>query len=193
LLPCHQYQRSKAALFVEQGLTQVLNACSKEDPGKLGETFNATNLDICDFDIQEQISLYSIPNFVQASVLDMPFANKSYKLVVLGEFLEHCSFAAAKAALLEVHRVLSDDGRVVVTVPLDPRPKHVQHLPHQLVTYVDAGEVVITSWHTAIWNPPEWNLLLAQSEFVELPEHRQELQYGFCSGFGAVLRKAGKI
>ncbi len=193
LLPCHKYQLEKTGHYVLAGLTPVLNACCKEDPAKLGGTYNATNLDICDYDVQENLSLYTIPNFVQASVLEMPFDDKSYRTIVLGEFLEHCTFAAGLAALKEVRRVLTDDGRVVVTVPRDPRPKDAQHPPHQLKTYVDEGDIRITSWHVTVWNDNDFNLLLSQAEFVELPEHRQVLNYGFCDGFGACLRKAGSV
>lgn len=193
MLPCHQYQHLKTAHFDGLGLRPILNACCKEDSAQLGKTFGATNLDICDYDIQERVDLYTIPNFVQASVLDMPFADKAYKLVILGEFLEHCTLAAAVSALTEVRRVLADDGIVVVTVPLDPRPKDVQHAPQHLVTYVDEGGVVITSWHVTVWLSGLWKKLLDDSGFVELLEHRQELEYGFCKGFGTVLKKSAAV
>lgn len=190
MLPCHNYQHLKTAHFEGLGYRPIGNFACKEDPAQLGATFGAINVDITDYDIQECVDLYSIPNFVQASVLNLPFEDKHFKLAILGEFLEHCTPSAASAALQEVRRVLSDDGMLIVTVPHDPRPKEVQHPPHQLVTYVNKGNIVITSWHVSIWNGNAWKTLIEEAGFAELAEHRQEFDYGFCTGHGAVLKKA---
>jgi SAM-dependent methyltransferase len=193
MLPCHSYQHLKTAHFEGLGYRPIGNFCCKEDAAQLGKTFGAVNLDVCDFDIQERVDLYSVPNFIQASVLDMPFADKHFKLVILGEFLEHCTMAAAKAALREVRRVMTDDAKLVVTVPLDPRPKHVQHAPEHLVTYVNDGDIVITSWHVTVWDEPLWSSLLQDTGFEELQEHHQDMDHGFCPGFGAVLQKSTSV
>jgi SAM-dependent methyltransferase len=185
-MPCHHYQQEKVAHYHELGLKPVLNGASKEDPAHLGKLFDAINLDAQDFDPQERISLYDIPNFVQGSLLNIPFGDKHFGIVVLGEILEHCKWESALRILQEARRVLKNDGRVVVTVPLDDRPKEIQHPPHLLIEW----EGGITSWHQQVWDDGLWATLLAQAEFVEI--ERQPLEYGFCKGFGAVLRKAGQ-
>lgn len=186
MMACHQYQHWKVAHFHDaHDMKPILCGASKEDPSKLGETFGAVCLDNNDYDPQERFSLYDLPTFVQGSLLDIPFEDKYFAIVVLGEILEHCPWNAALQIMRETRRVLKDNGRVVLTIPLDDRPPEVQH--EQMIIW----EGGITNYHQTVWEPLLWSMLLAQSEFVELQEHRQELNYGFCKGFGAVLRKAG--
>lgn len=187
MLPCHQYQRLKTTQHEELGLRPVLNGACKENCAKLAMREGDVNLDINAWDPQERFSLYDIPNFVCGSLLEIPFEAKHFGIAVLGEILEHCPWDSAMKIMQETRRVLKDDGRVIVSVPLDSRPPEGQH--EQMITW----EGGITNYHQTVWSPPEWNLLLSQTELVEIPEHRQEINYGFCEGFGAVLRKAGCV
>lgn len=187
MLPCHDYQRLKTSHFEELGLRPVLNGACKENNAQLALREGDVNLDVNDWDPQEKFSLYDLPNFVQASLLDIPFPAKQFGVVVLGEILEHAPWHAALKIMQETRRVLKDDGRVVLTIPLDRREPEGQH--EQMITW----EGGITNYHQTVWEPQLWNMLLSQSEFVELAEHRQVLNYGFCEGFGAVLRKAGCV
>lgn len=182
MLPCHIYQRKMCEVV---GAKPFLNGAAKEDPAKLGTLYDAVNLDVNDYDPQERISLYQIPNFVCGSLLNIPFGDSTFGTVVLGEILEHCPPASADRIMQEVKRVLRDDGRVVVTVPLDSRPPEVQHEPHLLITW----EGGITSWHQTVWTDDKFTDLLERNGFEEIPEFRETLHYGFCSGTGAVLRK----
>ncbi len=181
-MECHLYQRK---MVQQVNLSPVLNGACKENPAKLALNAGDVNLDVNDYDPQERMSLYQVPNFVCGSLLDIPFANSSFGTVVLGEVLEHCPSAAADRIMQETRRVLRDDGRVVVTIPLDPRPPEVQHEPHLLITW----EGGITSWHQTVWDDAKFAELLERNGFQEIPEFRETLFYGFCSGTGAVLRK----
>ncbi len=182
-MPCHQYQKLKTEHFESLGLRPVLNGGCKENPSGIACKTGDVNLDQQDFDPQEKISLYDVTNFVQGSLLDIPFDDKHFGIVVLGEILEHAPISTAEMILKESREVLQDDGVVIVTVPLDSRPPEVQH--EQMITW-DGG---ITNFHQTVWNPKLWKNLLELSGFEEIPEHHQELEYGFCKGFGAVLRK----
>lgn len=182
MMHCHQYQRQMVEQFSQP---PVLNGACKECPSGIALADGDVNMDIQDFDPQEQLSLYDVPNFVQGSLLNIPFPDKHFGTVVLGEFLEHCPFDSALLAMRETHRVLKSDGIVIVTIPLDPRPKEVQHPPHQLIEW----EGGITSWHITVWHDDLWTKLLGLSRFVELKDLRVQFNYGFCLGFGAVLKK----
>jgi SAM-dependent methyltransferase len=180
MLPCHLYQRAKVEHF--GGL--VLNIACKEDPACLGEDFGAINCDLHDFDPQEKLSLYEVKNFVVGDALDLPFGDASFDTLVLGEFLEHCPFEAARTSLLECKRVMIPSGRIIVTVPLDGRPPEQQHAPHLLSTWKHG----ITSWHQTVWVDDLFEKLVGSVSLSEVSEHRQELNYGFCRGFGTVLQ-----
>jgi SAM-dependent methyltransferase len=181
MLPCHQYQLAKCR---ELELRPVLNVACKEDPPGLGKHVDAVNLDINDYDPQERLNLYSIPNFQVGSALDIPFADDHFGIVVLGEFIEHCKFPEAKRALIESRRVCRSGGFIVMTFPLDGRPKEVQHAPHLLVVWEDD----ITSWHQTVWENELFQRLLDECKMRELSEHRKQLEYGFCQGWGVVVQ-----
>lgn len=185
----HQYQIESCRV----GELPILNAACKEDPAHLGQLFNATNLDITNFCMQTKTNLNNIPNFIQGDALDLPFENESYNTVVLGEFIEHCIPAAAVKAFEEAWRVLTPQGLLIVTFPLDHRPPHAQHAKDQLVVTV-AGETGtdITVWHQTVWTDE-----MLESLFVAtgpwIVEEKKELDYGFIrnvpNGWGFRLRK----
>jgi SAM-dependent methyltransferase len=181
MMPCHAYQREKAELLGNH----ILNVACKEDPARLGKDLGAINCDVNDFDPQENLSLYEVPNFQVGDACDLPFGDKSFDVVVLGEFLEHCPYNAANLALYEAKRVLTSGGRIILTIPLDGRPKEVQHAPEHLVTWKHG----ITSWHQTVWEDALLAELLEEVGLEELPEHREEFEYGFCRGIGCVLRR----
>lgn len=192
---CHQYQSDACHNATEAGLLPILNAACKEDPGRLGHKWNATNLDIWDFDEQTKTPLKQIPNFVQGDVLKLGelFEPKSWGLVVLGEFLEHCVPAAAEAALKQIHTVLKDDGWLCLTFPLDSRPAHVQHGKHLLKVIVE-GETGhdITVWHQTVWEEEMLEALLRDTGFKV--KHKTALTYSFVrgrdpAGWGMLLTK----
>ena len=134
-----RYQRDRC----KDAPRPILNIGSKEDPARLGVDFGATNMDVVDFDIQEGISLYDVPNFVLGSILDIPAHDSAYATIVLGDVIEHGTYDLVLTGLRECWRVLRDDGWLVITVPQDKRPKELNHPPHQLITYPGG----FTSWH----------------------------------------------
>jgi ubiquinone/menaquinone biosynthesis C-methylase UbiE len=176
-------------------LGPILNAASKEDPGQIGAKTGAINLDICTFDEQTKTELKSIPNFVHGSVLDMSelYEDGHFRTVILGEFIEHAVYGAALQAMKECYRVLSDDGVLCLTFPLDDRPAEAQHAKHLLKVWVEGetGKDVVV-WHQHVWEDDELKKLFEESGFVEI--HRQQLGYGFVKGrkpegWGVLLAK----
>jgi len=76
------------------------------------------------------VPIENVPNFVQQSITERtPFEDGYFDGVVLGDVLEH--LFDDYVALNEVHRILKDDGVLVVTVPYisnrqDEAPFHVR-------------------------------------------------------------------
>jgi SAM-dependent methyltransferase len=178
----HHFQREKVKFF--SNLKPVLNAACKEDPGGLAQ-LGTINLDCCRVDKFTNCKLDErVPNFVLGSVFNMHmFHDKQFGVVVLGEFLEHCTEAAARRAFLECKRVLQDEGRFVLTFPLDKRKPEEQHSKDLLFEWAEG----ITSYHQTVWDDVKLFSLYADCGFEEI--ERVEFNYGFATGFGLTLRK----
>jgi len=86
---------------------RILNIGCGEDPVGLS-AFNCVNVDI---------DRWNIPNFVQADAHKLPFQNKSFDCVVLGDILEHV--LDPRKVLLEACRV--SRKKVIITVPEEKR------------------------------------------------------------------------
>jgi len=173
-----EFQRSSVSKY--GGV--ILNVACKEDPAKLGQDFGAINCDVNDYDPQERISLYDVPNFQIGDACALPFDDKSFDTLVMGEFLEHCPVEAAKQALSEAFRVLRSFGKLILTIPYDSRPPEVQHIPELLVTWKHG----ITSWHQTVWTDDLFLPLLSGAGFSQL--HSEPINYGFCNGVGKILQ-----
>lgn len=185
----HQYQLKAC----KDSPRPLLNAACKEDPAGLGVNYDATNLDIWTKCQHTNRDLTKLPNFVQGDVCNMTmFEDKHFGTVCLGEFIEHCKVPAAERALKECHRVLKDDGLLVLTFPLDHRPPEKQHAARHLVTYLtgDSGSD-ITVAHQTIWSQEMLEDLFKVTGFTEIS--RTELIYGFITnkpnGWGIQLEK----
>lgn len=185
---CHHKQRE----FCAQAKRPILNIACKEDPAALGREFGATNLDLYEHDPHTNVSMLTLPNFVQGSALALPFEDNSFASAVLGEFIEHCTYAAAVKALREACRVLKPGGEIILTFPLDPRPKEGQHPDHLLIEW-DTG---ITSWHSHVWSDSELGVLFSEAGFGVVRQERTH--YGgnpgsgrgiACDGWAITLRK----
>lgn len=195
----HEYQRSACEFYCTGAgpdRLPILNAACKEDPAKIGHHFNAVNLDIWDFDEQTKKKLPEVvKNFVQGDVLDMQFEDGHFGVVVLGEFLEHCTIPAARRALFECRRVLADEGYLALTFPLDDRAPEAQHGKHLLKIIVE-GETGhdITVWHQTVWEDEMLEGLLDDTGPWKVIQ-RRPLGYGFIrgrrdpQGWGITLQK----
>jgi SAM-dependent methyltransferase len=170
---CHEYQR----MVCEGAGRPVLNTACKEDPARLGELFDAINLDINEFDPHTQVhGLASVKNFMVGDARALPWKEPLFRCVVLGEILEHCTHTAALDILLEAARVLLPDGVICVTFPLDARPPEAQHQRHLLVQW-DNG---ITSWHQTQWTDDLFFPLLREAGLRQLD--RIPIDYPFLPG-----------
>ena len=138
----------------------VLNAACAEDGSGLGDKFDATNLDIQIVDDATGHDHRTLKNFVHGSVLKMPFERQTYKTVVLGEFLEHCTFDAAVAAITECRRVLFSGGYLAMTIPLDVEP--LEEHTGTIAEY-DSG---ITPYHQTLWSPKRMKSLIEKVAMV---------------------------
>lgn len=184
----HTWQRMTVARLAQQGYTPILNIASKEDPAGLAD-FGATNLDIQTFDPSQGIDLVrSVPNFVHGDACNLPFPDKSYRMTVHGEFLEHCEFDRAVQALTSAKRVLADDGVMVLSFPLDPRPLSVQHDPPVYTEFVKG----CWAGHVTVWTEELREKLYVEVGLVEAERHYLNYILGGIplGGRGLVLRKA---
>jgi SAM-dependent methyltransferase len=191
----HAYQQKVCEEAKQAGKMPILNAACKEDPAHLGERFGAINLDIADYDPATRVKLTEIPNFVQGSALELStlFEEGQFGCVVLGEFIEHCVFSAAKTALLEIRKVLRDDGWLLLTFPLDGRPPSQQHGAELIFTVVE-GETGkdITYYHQTVWGDDDLERLFSETGWKI--HHRTPMDYGFVRhpkphGWGITLVK----
>lgn len=183
----HRFQRAKVQELVAQGFSPVLNVASKEDPACLAD-FGATNMDICLRDESLGVDLTKeVRNFVHGNAASMPFPDKSYKLLVYGEILEHCKPEAAAQLMREAHRVCADDGRIVMSFPLDNRPSEAQHRPPVHIEFAPG----FWSDHVTVWTDEKFDALIASVGFEVVSRIRTSYCLGGIplSGRGVVLKK----
>jgi ubiquinone/menaquinone biosynthesis C-methylase UbiE len=183
----HRFQNE----ILKQTGKPILNVASSEDPAELGKNFGAINLDIVDFDPTSGNHNSRAPNFVEGSAFDIPFEDGKFETVVLGEFIEHCKFEDAVRAVRECKRVMSEDGALVITVPLDGRPKEEQRI---LDVDRNAGDFYTNSpctyYHQTWWSNEMLDRLWRECGLIE--EYRTQLYYTLTcmiGGWGLVLRK----
>lgn len=190
LYDCHEFQH----LLVKRFGGSVLNAASADDRADLG-SLGAINLDVVA--LEKHSGLTFVPRstpFVLASVFALPFASGTFNVVVLGEFLEHCTSASARRAVVECSRVLRPGGHLVLTYPLDGRPIEDQrgHYRHtssgavSLMEYIDG----VTCHHQTWWTEPMLDDLADACGFSEVL--RAALLYGVTTllcGWGLVWQK----
>ena len=60
---------------------------------------------------------YASDFVIQADVLNIPFSDKSFDVVLLLDVFEHLSFLDQPKVLKEIHRVLKRDGYLLLSVP----------------------------------------------------------------------------
>lgn len=180
----HQFQIDQC----KEALRPILNLGCMHDPAYLGRDFGAINADVRQHDKHTNTDLRTLPNFVHCTAFKTPFASGFFKTVVLGEFLEHCTWDAAVKVMRECFRVLVPGGTLILTFPLDDRPKEIQHEKELLVEWSTG----ITSWHQTVWENEIFDKLLEASGFKS---HMQKhIFYGFClrNGKGVVAKKGAK-
>lgn len=90
--------------------SRILDAGCGE--GVLVQKFRENGRDIVGLDKN-----YSSSFVVKGDVLDMPFNEKSFEVVLLLDVIEHLQFHQQLAALVEIRRVLTDAGELVISVP----------------------------------------------------------------------------
>lgn len=183
----HRWQRATVRRLYEAGYTPILAGAAKEDPACLSD-FGATNLDIQTFDPSTGIDLVKqVPNFVHGSILEMPFPDASFRLVVLTEVMEHLRPHRALQALKEARRVMSPDGRLVISFPIDPRPIESQHSPPVYTEFVEG----CFASHVEQWTDDRWLPMIAEVGLCE--EKRDYLTYVLggvvLGGRGLVLKR----
>lgn len=90
--------------------THILDAGCGE--GVLVETFRKEGYLIDGLDLNFE------NEFVRkGSILDMPYEDGSFDIVLLLDVLEHLAFADQPAALAEIHRILEKRGMLVAAIP----------------------------------------------------------------------------
>lgn len=169
----------------------ILNAACGPDAAHLAD-FGVINMDIEDPETREPLEARP-ENFELGDIFHMRYEDRSFKTVILGETLEHCTYESAVMVLKECTRVLAEGGRLVLTFPLDARPNEEQdyfsRLPddHQEHVYSNG----ITRRHQTYWDMLSLYRLFDEAGLVDA-EKRTVLLYLFTSpvcGFGCVMKK----
>lgn len=165
---CHEFQH----LLAKRLGGKILNAASADDRAQLG-SLGAINVDVVALEEHSGLTFASRSTpFVLASVFALPFASGTFDVIVLGEFLEHCTRTSAQRAVLECSRVLRPGGHLVLTYPLDGRPVEDQrgHFRRtssgslSLMEYIDG----VTCHHQTWWTEPMVHELAVACSFSEV-------------------------
>jgi SAM-dependent methyltransferase len=174
----------------------ILNAACAGDIAGLG-MYGAINLDIRSAEHLRRIGLRVPRNYREGSVFKLPFEDKSFRTVVLGEFLEHCTVEAATKAVKECARVLCSGGKLIITVPLDGRPNGHNRPGYSEgsddldrvgmtdeMMEKEAGEWSegVTAYHQTWWSNEMLHNLRESSGLKE--EYRSAILYSFTAPIG---------
>jgi len=110
----------------------VLNVGAGGDSARLKELRHAVNVDVCRTD-----PVSGLPNKIDriADARDLPFPDKCFDTVVLGEVLEHLTPEGSRQAIQEARRVARQ--RIVITVPQDLRSVEHQRQERRLISGAD--------------------------------------------------------
>lgn len=185
---CYDFQREQ----VGRCARPVLNAACAYDPADLGD-MGAINMDIQQVEPWTNRDFSKCKQYINGDVRNIPFPNRHFGAVVLGEFLEHCTVESAAAALSECHRALRDEGVVIITLPLDARPRGEQEMFHTAGMPIPPDMYCddITAYHSMYWSNTMLDTLFIRTGFIEIL--RQPLLYFLTApvgGWGLVLRKS---
>jgi len=77
--------------------------------------FEVTGIEIAEKRIERSIKKVPEGKFIQGDVVDLPFKDKSFDLVIASEVLEH--IPKYRQAMKEIKRVLSPNGALIITFP----------------------------------------------------------------------------
>jgi len=184
---CHDFQRR----YTEASRRPILNAACAGDPANLGD-FDAINMDIQTNEPWTGRNFAASRNFIPGSVFNIPFGDSHFGTVVLGEFLEHCDFNNALTAILECKRVLAPMGTLILTIPLDARPRAEQQAYHPASLPPPPDEYCpgVASYHKTYWSNEQLNNLFEAAGLSEI--FRQPLLYYLTApvgGWGIILIK----
>lgn len=89
---------------------KILDAGGGE--GVLVEEFSNQGYDIIALDLN-----YSSKFVLRGDISEMPFSNKIFDLVICLNVLEHLNYDVQGKAIMEIKRVLKDDGSVIFSIP----------------------------------------------------------------------------
>lgn len=89
---------------------KILDAGAGE--GVFVDELRSLGLDVVGLDLN-----YSSELVQKGSILNMPFADQSFDVVLCLDVLEHLSFEDQALALKEIKRVLKNQGKMIVSVP----------------------------------------------------------------------------
>lgn len=157
------FQRECVAEALAKSTGVVLNVGSYNDPGRLRQVFGSRvlNCDISDhfphrgenghcYDLEHQYDCRQ----------PWPFEDGEAEMVVLGDILEHLTWAEMRVCLTEARRV---SRGLCITVPRDSRrPEDGQHDQFH-ITVVDAQNLqrvlAETGWHVREWRTVNYSFV----------------------------------
>ncbi len=102
-------------------------------PGELSSTIAECGLSVVGVDknlekIGQARKRYPHIEFIEADILSLPHAGKSYDTVVLSEVLEHVSEEAGDRMLSTAWSFVAPGGRLIVSVPNEDCVPHANHI-----------------------------------------------------------------
>ncbi|PIR60575.1 MAG: hypothetical protein COU67_01300 [Candidatus Pacebacteria bacterium CG10_big_fil_rev_8_21_14_0_10_44_54] len=86
---------------------------------KFANKIDFTGTDFTKRSLARLAKLYPNYNFLHANLLQLPFKKKSFDCACLIEVLEHISASQTFGVLSELHRVVQQNGRVFLSVPIN--------------------------------------------------------------------------
>ncbi|SRR6266566_2999647 len=112
---------SKAASNNRERLSrlELVERLSRKSQGSPGLSINIGCKDTRFGDIN--VDICGHPN-IKGSVLFLPFREGTFSVAIFSEVLEHLSNGAERQALDEIHRILSQDGVLILSTPASEGP-----------------------------------------------------------------------
>lgn len=123
------------------------------------------------------IDIKRFDNDLIADAHKLPFRDKTFRIIQLFEVFEHLHNPLF--ALQEIHRVLKDDGKMLVTIP------NVQYIK-RIIRYIKREEISQDQDHIFCWSLSEFRNFLRHGlfkiksfRFIEHPHWHKPLKISF--------------
>ena len=136
----HEFQRHWALHYGGR----VLNVGCKDDPANLRTIPGVVQIDKLSHDSFTNKNLNTLAGFINIDMFDYT-PEEPFDVVVLGEFLEHCTEEMFHKVIKQTVSFIKEGGVLILTTPQDGRDKYANHGPDESKYYEISPGIV--SWH----------------------------------------------